>query len=124
MSIPGLQINTKSSLKTPRAISGFLMVDHQDHAGTVVLQAVADGDERAAAELLSLVCEELRSLARRKAVCNWRRPATRVDFRQPGISAGAQSTIGARPSRSSAMPGGDNSPLDSAIRSCSYEPSA
>lgn len=40
------------------------MVDPQDHAVTVVLQAVADGDEQAAAELLPLVYEELRSLAR------------------------------------------------------------
>ncbi len=40
------------------------MVDPQDHAVTVVLQAIADGDEQAAAELLPLVYEELRSLAR------------------------------------------------------------
>ncbi len=40
------------------------MVDPQDHAVTVVLQAIADGDEQAAAELLPLVYEELRGLAR------------------------------------------------------------
>ncbi len=40
------------------------MVDPQNHAVTVVLQAVADGDEQAAGELLPLVYEELRSLAR------------------------------------------------------------
>lgn len=40
------------------------MVDSHDHAVTVVLQAVADGDEQAAGELLPLVYEELRSLPR------------------------------------------------------------
>ncbi len=58
------EVNTKSGLKTPRAKSGFLMVDSHDHAVTVVLRAIADGDEQAAAELLPLVYEELRSLAR------------------------------------------------------------
>ncbi len=63
-SIPGLQLNTKSGLKTPRAIPGFVIVDPKNHAVALVPQTVADGDEQAAGELLPLVYEELRSLAR------------------------------------------------------------